>query len=139
MSEKMNPILSQKNFLGRGAGLLLLAALVAPLVLLSGCKKEKEPVPLVSVQAQMPVSGTLSSQVAADAILAPIAQAAIQPKVTAPVKKIYVERGQRVKAGQLLAVLENTDLTAAAQDNQGAYESAQAAYATATKGQIPED
>jgi multidrug efflux pump subunit AcrA (membrane-fusion protein) len=139
MSETMNPILSQKTFHGRGAGLFLLVALVAPLVLLSGCKKEKEPVPLVTVQAQMPVTGTLSSQVAADAILAPIAQAAIEPKITAPVKKIYVERGQRVKAGQLLAVLENSDLAAAAQDNQGSYESAQAAYATATKGQIPED
>jgi multidrug efflux pump subunit AcrA (membrane-fusion protein) len=44
-----------------------------------------------------------------------------------------------VKDGQLLAVLENADLTAAAQDNKGSYEAAQAAYATATKAQVPED
>ena len=50
----------------------------------------------------------------ADAVLAPLAQAAIEPKITAPVKKFYVERGQRVKAGELLAELENTDLAAAA-------------------------
>ena len=139
MSETMKPILSQKTFDGRGASLLLLAAFAVPLVLLSGCKKAKEPEALVTVQAQMPVTGTLSSQVAADAILAPIAQAAIEPKITAPVKKIYVERGQRVKAGQLLAVLENNDLAAAAMDNQGAYEAAQATFATTTKAQVPED
>jgi multidrug efflux pump subunit AcrA (membrane-fusion protein) len=36
-------------------------------------------------------------------------------------------------------VLENADLTAAAYDNQGAYEAAQASYAVATKAQVPED
>ena len=44
-----------------------------------------------------------------------------------------------MKEGQLLAVLENADLIGGAQDNKGAYEAAQAAYATATKAQIPED
>ena len=44
-----------------------------------------------------------------------------------------------MKAGQLLAVLENADLVGGAQDNKGAYEAAQAAYATATKAQVPED
>ena len=39
----------------------------------------------------------------------------------------------------MLAVLENTDLIAAAHDNKGSYEAAQAAYATATKAQVPED
>jgi HlyD family secretion protein len=44
-----------------------------------------------------------------------------------------------VKEGELLAVLENADLTATAQDNKGSYEAAQAAFATATKAQVPED
>ncbi len=34
-------------------------------------------------------------------------QAAISTKVTAPVKKFYVQRGSHVHAGQLLATLEN--------------------------------
>ena len=118
---------------------LLLLALVFPLVLLAGCKKEEEVQAQVTVQAEQPDHGDISELVNADAVLAPVAQAAIQPKITAPVKKFYVERGQRVKAGQLLAVLENDDLTAAALDNQGAYAAAQAAYATATKAQVPED
>ena len=44
-----------------------------------------------------------------------------------------------MKKGELLATLENNDLTAAAMDNKGSYEAAQAAYATATKAQVPED
>jgi multidrug resistance efflux pump len=36
-------------------------------------------------------------------------------------------------------VLENRDLTAVELDNKGAYEQAQAAYATATKASVPED
>ncbi len=91
------------------------------------------------MQAEHPEQGPISDHIMADAILAPLAQAAIVPKITAPVKKFYVQRGARVKEGQLLAVLENADLTAAAEDNKGSYEAAQAAYATATRAQVPED
>jgi RND family efflux transporter MFP subunit len=68
-----------------------------------------------------------------------LAQAAISPKVTAPVKKFYVQRGARVKAGELLATLENGDLSAAALDNEGAYTAAKAGYDTATQATVPED
>jgi multidrug efflux pump subunit AcrA (membrane-fusion protein) len=119
--------------------LLLLAALVFPLALLPGCKKEEATEPQITVQAEQPEQGSISDQINTDAVLAPIAQAAIEPKITAPVKTFLVQRGQRVHAGELLATLENRDLTAAAMDNRGAYEAAQAAYATATKAQVPED
>jgi HlyD family secretion protein len=118
--------------------ILLGSALVATLVV-AGCKKEETPAPEVTVQAEHPEQGAISQHITADAILAPLAQAAIQPKITAPVKKFYVQRGAKVKEGQLLAVLENADLIGSAQDNKGAYEAAQAAYATATKAQVPED
>lgn len=111
----------------------------ACLMLFVGCKKEAEPEAVVTIQAEQPEHGSISETITADAVLAPIAQAAIAPKITAPVKKIYVERGQRVHAGELLATLENNDLTAAALDNQGAYEAAQAVYATTTKAQAPGD
>ena len=54
-------------------------------------------------------------------------------------RKFYVQRGSRVKAGELLATFENNDLAAAAMDNKGSYMAAQAAYDTATKAQVPED
>jgi multidrug resistance efflux pump len=50
-----------------------------------------------------------------------------------------VQRGTKVKAGQLLATLEARDLEAAALDNQGGLTAAQAAYDTATRAQVPED
>lgn len=118
--------------------ILLGSALLAAIVF-SGCKKEEAPAPEVTVQAEHPEQGAISEHITADAILAPLAQAAIQPKIAAPVKKFYVQRGAKVKEGQLLAVLENADLVGGAQDNKGAYEAAQAAYATATKAQVPED
>jgi multidrug efflux pump subunit AcrA (membrane-fusion protein) len=118
---------------------LLLAAVALPLVLLAGCKKEAPPETQVTVQAEHPVQGAIAEHIVADAVLAPLAQAAITPKITAPVRKFYVQRGSKVKEGQLLAVLENADLAAAAEDNKGSYMAAEAAFATATKAQVPED
>jgi HlyD family secretion protein len=120
----------------RPSAVLLCASLLLPL----GCKKEEEtPTPEVYVQAAHPEQGSISELIAADAILAPLAQAAISPKVSAPVRKFYVQRGSRVHAGQLLATLENNDLAAAALDNKGSYTAAQATFETATKATAPED
>ncbi len=107
---------------------------------LTGCKaKEEVPTVEVTVEAIAVAKQPLTEEVTSDAVLAPLAQAAITPKITAPVRQFYVQRGAKVKAGQLLAVLENRDLTAVELDNKGAYEQAQAAYATATKASVPED
>jgi multidrug efflux pump subunit AcrA (membrane-fusion protein) len=115
---------------------LLCASLLLPL----GCKKAEEtPTPEVYVQAEHPEQGSISDQISAEAMLAPLAQAAISPKVTAPVKKFYVQRGSHVRAGELLATLENSDLAAAALDNKGSYTAAQATFETATKATAPED
>jgi HlyD family secretion protein len=116
-----------------------LLASAALLLFFSGCKKEATPEPEVTVQAEHPEQGSMSEHITVDAILAPLAQAAIEPKITAPVRKFYVQRGARVKEGQLLATLENADLAAAALDNKGSYMAAEAAFATATKVQVPED
>src|SRR5215469_8612975 len=114
-------------------------AIAVALFSLPGCKKEAAPAVEVTVQAEHPEQGTISEHITVDAILAPLAQAAIQPKITAPVRRFYVQRGSKVQEGELLAVLENADLTAAALDNKGSYLAAQAAYDTATKAQVPED
>ncbi|HTX76584.1 MAG TPA: efflux RND transporter periplasmic adaptor subunit [Terracidiphilus sp.] len=114
-------------------------ALTGAALLAAGCKKEAPPETVVTVQAEHPEQGAMAEHIIADAVLAAQAQAAITPKITAPVRKFYVQRGARVKAGELLAELESADLAAAALDNKGSYEAAQAAYETATKAQVPED
>jgi HlyD family secretion protein len=119
---------------------ILLLVATAGLGLMAGCRKsEKEEGPVVSVQAAPAQKGEISRQVAAEAIIFPIAQSAITPKINAPVKRFLVTRGQKVHKGQLLAELENRDLAGAAMDTQGSYDQAQAAYETSVGATLPED
>jgi multidrug efflux pump subunit AcrA (membrane-fusion protein) len=107
---------------------------------LSSCSKDTgEKGPVVPVQVATVEKTTLQRTVTAEAVLFPLQQSAIVPKISAPVKAFYVKRGSRVRKGQLLAVLENRDLAAAAQENQGAYNQAEATYATTTSAQLPEE
>jgi multidrug efflux pump subunit AcrA (membrane-fusion protein) len=108
--------------------------------LLQSCKKsDSEAGAVVAVQAEHPEIGEIAENVTASATLSPVAQAAISPKITAPVRTFYVQRGSKVRTGQLLAVLENRDLTAQALDNQGQYTAAQASFDIQTKAQVQED
>lgn len=104
------------------------------------CSSEpKDTEPAVPVQIVSVSKANLQQTITTDAVLFPIAQSAIVPKISAPVKKFYVNRGSHVRAGQLLAELENRDLAAAAQENKGAYDQAEATYATATAADIPQE
>jgi HlyD family secretion protein len=121
-------------------GRLCLSASLAALLLLTGCSKKEAPEPTaVAVQAATAQVRTITEHIVTDAVLAPIAEAAISPKITAPVKKFYVQRGSHVKAGELLATLENSDLAAAVTDNQGSFDAADATYQTSIKATVPED
>ena len=118
-----------------------MCALLAVSIALSGCKKKADeaPEPMVSVQAEHPTVGPISEEITADAVLAPLAQAAIAPRISAPIKSELVQRGARVHKGQLLVTLEDRDLVGAAMDSKGSFAQAQAAYTSATLATIPED
>lgn len=118
---------------------LLLALLGIALLMTAACSSEKPAEPTVSVQVVPVKKATIEQTVKSEAILFPLAQSAIVPKISAPVKAFYVKRGDKVHAGQLLAKLESRDLAAAAQDNEGSYDQAQAAYAIATASTLPEE
>ena len=121
------------------AGSLVALALCATL---AGCKKSADNVAApeaVAVQAEKAELKDLTEYATGDAVLSPLAQSAIVPKLSAPVKRFYVQRGAHVKQGQLLAKLEAADLAAALTDNSGSLQQAQAAFETATRAQIPED
>jgi RND family efflux transporter MFP subunit len=109
-------------------------------LLLSACsKKEEDAGPVVSVQVAPVTRHNLEVTVSAEAVLAPVEQAAITPKISAPVKRFYVNRGARVHKGELLATLENRDLQAATVENKGTLEQAQADYARTTTASLPEE
>jgi len=113
-------------------------ALAIVLLLLSGCSKESgEKEPTVTVQVATVEKTTVQHTVTAEAVLFPLQQSAITPKVSAPVKAFYVKRGSRVHEGELLAVLEHQDLAAAAEDTKGSYDQAQAAYEISTGADLP--
>lgn len=120
----------------------MIAFLLAVCVALgmTGCKGgEKEAEPVVPVQVATVARSPLQQAITAQAILYPLQQSAITPKISAPVEKYYIQRASHVQAGQLLAVLENRDLSAAAEQNRGDYEQAQAAYETTTAASLPAD
>ena len=114
--------------------------LCLPLAMLVGCSShESEPQPVVTVQTAPVQKTSLQQIVTSEAVLFPKNEAAITPKIVAPVRRFYVNRGSHVHKGQLLAVLENRDISAAVTENQGALQQAQAQYETTTRASMPED
>ncbi len=122
--------------------MFVLAALasIAGALMTVGCSSDKgDTEPIVTVQVASVEKTTIQRTIKTQAVLFPRQQAAIVPKISAPVQKFLVKRGSPVHAGELLAVLENRDLSAAAQDTRGSYDQAQAAYETTTKTGLPEE
>ena len=104
-----------------------------------GCsKKEAEVVPEVSVQVTPVKTGDVSRIVTAEAVVFPLQQAVVTPKITSTIKSFAVQRGAKVRKGQLLAVLENADLSAAATQSKGEYEQAEGTYVISTASSIPQ-
>ena len=122
---------------GRCAALLLIGSALLPFTACSKEPSDKEPT--VSVQAVAAERTELQQTISTQAVLFPLQQAAITPKISAPVHKFYVNRGSKVHKDQLLAQLENRDLTASTEENKGNLEQAQAAYETTTGASLPEE
>jgi HlyD family secretion protein len=120
------------------SGTAWLIAVIILLAALSACSKEPaEKEPVVPVQVVAVEKTTIEHTVVAEAVLFPLAQSAIVPKISAPVKTFLVTRGSRVHEGDLLAVLEHQDLAAAAVDTKGTYDQAQATYEISTGADLP--
>ena len=104
-----------------------------------GCNSpEKEKEPIVSVQVTPAKREALEQLVSAEAVVSAKQQAVVIPKITSTIKRFFVQRGSLVHKGQLLAVLENADLSAAAEQSKGELEQAQAGYTTTTGASIPQ-
>jgi multidrug efflux pump subunit AcrA (membrane-fusion protein) len=113
--------------------------LIGIAVLLSGCSAtEKEPEPIVAVQVTPAKRGPIALTVSSEAVVSPLQQAIITPKISSTISKFYVQRGSHVKQGQLLALLENADLAGAAEQSKGEFEQAEAGYATTTGASLPQ-
>lgn len=104
-----------------------------------GCSAPEKKSATVFVVRVTPVRKALIQEtVSAEAVVFPVQQAVVMPKITSPIKQFLVQRGARVRKGQLLAVLENADLAAALEQSKGEFEQAQAGYSTTTGASIPQ-
>ncbi len=119
------------------------AACLLTLIACSGkdeTKKEgTEPEPATPVEVAKATRATIHRVITSDAILFAVNQANVMPKISAPVRRFTVNRGDHVKAGQVLAFLENRDLSSAADESKNLYQQAQAGYQTITAATMPED
>lgn len=110
-------------------------------LLMSGCakEKEKETEPVLPVEVATLEKGPIQRVIVADGILRALDQSTVVPKISAPVSKFYVNRGDVVQAGQLLATLESRDLAAAVTDTKGGYEQAAANYRNVATATVPDE
>jgi multidrug efflux pump subunit AcrA (membrane-fusion protein) len=116
--------------------------LAASVVFTVGCSKKSEneaeseaPAP---VQVTTVTQDTIQRVTRGDGALFPYNQWNVMPKITAPVQRFLANRGDHVKEGQLVAVLENRDLLATAAANRGQVAQAQANLQATEKVTIPE-
>jgi len=120
------------------------AAIAVVAFAVSGCgKKEKggeaEAEAPTPVQVAPARRGPIDHIVTADAVIYPINQANVTPKISAPVKRVLVNRGDHVKANQLVAELESRDLAAAANESRSLLDQAQANYQNTTGATVVDD
>src|SRR5262249_32018603 len=90
------------------------------------------------VQVTTVTQDTVRRIVGGDGVLFPVEQQNAMPKIQAPVQKYHANRGDHVKAGQLLAVLENRDLRAAVAQNKAQVAQADANLRATTQATVPE-
>jgi HlyD family secretion protein len=115
---------------------------ILPLAALAtGCagKEEAGVEPVVPVRTAGVRQASIRRTIRADGVLYAINQAAVMPKISAPVRIFHVNRGDRVDKGQLLAELESADLEAAALESQGEYEQALSALRSTAAASVPDE
>jgi HlyD family secretion protein len=106
----------------------------------TGCSaSEKEKEPVVTVEAVAPEREDISAVVTGEAVVFPVQQSVITPKITSTIREFKVQRGSKVHKGQVLAILENADLAAAAEQSKGEFEQAEATYVTTVNSGVPQE
>lgn len=117
----------------RTAFLLLLAVPIA-------CRRqEPEERPVVAVKTAHVHLKDLPVTVQAPATIFGRSQANIASRITAPIRKLDVRKGEDVKAGQVLAILENRDLEAQQAAAAAGLIDAESSFEKTSKGTLPED
>jgi len=118
-----------------------LTAAAALLGFLTACSKpeEKDAEAAAPVEVAAVVRQPIQRTITASGILWPKDQATLVAKVSAVVRKFHVNRGDTVRAGELLAELENRDLQASVRENRSLLDQADSAYRNIATGSLPQE
>lgn len=110
-------------------------------LLLAGCAARQEPEskPVVAVKVARVETSDVQISVQAPATIFPREQANIAARITAPISALGVRKGDDVKAGQVLALLENRDLLAQRAEAAAGVTDARASLEKTSAGTLPTD
>jgi multidrug efflux pump subunit AcrA (membrane-fusion protein) len=111
------------------------------LLALTACspREEAPPAPVVDVAVAKAELAQVKSTVQAPAFIFPRTQANISSRVTAPIRKLFVRKGDTVTSGQILAELDNRDLLAQRDEAAAAVTDAEANLERVRSGTLPTD
>lgn len=100
------------RYMNLGGGTLAIAGALA--VALSGCARKPPPpkAPTPTVTTSIAVAGSVTPTQTLPGVIAPYQNVAIQSTLVEPTDSVTVQEGDHVRAGQLLAQLDTSDLEA---------------------------
>jgi HlyD family secretion protein len=106
-----------------------------------GCSRSEEapPKPVVAVKVARVETRDVALSITAPATIFPREQASVAARITAPIRELKVRKGDNVKAGDGLAVLESRDVVAARAEAAAALADAQANLQKTSAGTLPTD
>jgi len=107
-----------------GAGVALLFLVVAWKIASSGGSADARRAAAVIVQTERPRLDTVYVKLNYNADVLPIQQANIYAKINGNLERMYVDIGQHVTEGQLLALIDTLELSQLAQQAEATYENA---------------
>ncbi len=116
--------------------------LFLPALFLAGCgsvPEEAPPRPVVEVKVAKAEITDVKLTVRAPAYVFAREQANINARITAPIRKLLVRKGDNVAAGQVLVQLDNQDLLAQRDEAAAAVTDAEANLQRVTSGTLPTD
>jgi multidrug efflux pump subunit AcrA (membrane-fusion protein) len=110
-------------------------------LLASGCATKEETVPklVVDVKTARAELGDVHHSVGAPATIFPKQQANIASRLTAPIRRLQVQKGDEVKSGQVLVEMEDQDLIAQRNEAAAAAADTEASLQKVVLGTLPAD
>lgn len=111
-------------------------------LLLAGCaaaEEDPEPIPVVAVGVAQARTTDFVIEVHAPATVYPRAQVGVASRLTAPIRELQAQAGDRVASGQILAQLEDRDLAAQRAEAQATLREAEANLEKVSGGTLPAD